>query len=182
MAQQTSKDAHRPLVLFITADPREAFAAEKARAMAASFPIILAERSIKAVELLRNPAEVVRELEETGAEAVIAAAGVLSQLPAVIAAHTLLPVIAVPVRTELMNGLDTLMAAIRTPAACCTPVSAIDGGENAVLLAVEILALKYIALAQALDNYRASMKAHVRQQNEQLEKEMGCRGKGAGIV
>lgn len=176
MSEKVSADIQQPIVLLITADSHEAHVAKKAREMAEALPLTLVERRIPPEQILKSPAAIVQELDTLGAQVWIAAAGVLSQLPAILAAHTPLPVLSVPVRTELMNGMDTLMAAIRTPAAACAPASAIDGGENAVLLAAEILALKYDGLAQALTAYRASMKEHVRQQNEQLKQEMEYRG------
>ncbi len=161
-----------PVIMVITADNAEEFIGVKVADMLNDFPVKVTHRPISLNALISDMANVIKEIEALGIEVLIVSAGVLSQLPALVAAQTALPVIAVPVKTPLLNGLDTLMAAIRTPAAFSAPAVAIDSGENAALLAVQILALKYPALSQQLTVYRQSMRDHVKQQNIKLKEEI----------
>lgn len=162
----------QPFIMVITADNTEAFIVAKVADMLNDFPAVVTHRPITLNALLSDMADVIKEIKVHGVEVLIVSAGVLTQLPALVAAQTALPVIAVPVKTPLLNGLDTLMAAIRTPAAFSAPAVAIDSGENAALLAVQILALKYPALSQQLMVYRQSMRDHVQQQNTKLKEEI----------
>lgn len=104
----------------------------------------------------------VHETEEKGVQVFIAAAGGAAALPGVVAAETTKPVIGVPVESGLM-GMDSLLSIVQMPAG--VPVAAVAvgkaGARNAALLAVEILALSYPYLAQALEDYRKEQREKV---------------------
>jgi 5-(carboxyamino)imidazole ribonucleotide mutase len=101
-----------------------------------------------------------------GLEVIIAGAGGAAHLAGVIAAHTVLPVIGVPV-TSVLNGLDSLLSTVQMPKGIPVATVAIGpaGAANAGLLAVAILAGSRPALRQKLQEYRAELADQVRQQS-----------------
>lgn len=92
-----------------------------------------------------------------GIRVIIAGAGGAAHLPGMLAAKTTLPVIGVPMPTKALDGLDSLLSIIQMPRGIPVATVAIGNGENAALLAVEILALGDAALAGRLDAYRADL-------------------------
>jgi 5-(carboxyamino)imidazole ribonucleotide mutase len=114
----------------------------------------------------RTPNETVKylaEAESRGAEAVIAAAGGAAHLAGVCAAHTLLPVIGVPIESKSLKGLDSLLSTVQMPPGI--PVATVGigtlGSKNAGLLAVRIMALKDKALAAKLEAFREKMRLEI---------------------
>ncbi len=93
-----------------------------------------------------------------GAEAkydvIIAAAGMAAALPGMVAAHTHLPVIGIPIHTKALSGHDALFSIVQMPPGVPVASVAIDGAKNAAILAAEILALKYPELRQKLKNFK----------------------------
>ena len=94
---------------------------------------------------------------ENGFEVIIAAAGKAAHLAGVIAGHTTLPVIGIPVKSSLMDGLDSLLSTVQMPSGIPVATVAVGGGDNAAYLAAQMLALKYPELAQKLDAHRRAM-------------------------
>ena len=88
-------------------------------------------------------AEFAKNAENNGFDVIIAAAGKAAHLPGVIAAYTVLPVIGVPIKSSALDGLDALLSIVQMPAGVPVATVAIDGAENAGLLAVQILGGKY---------------------------------------
>ncbi len=76
-------------------------------------------------------------------EVIIAAAGMAAALPGVVAAHTTLPVIGIPISTKALQGHDALFSIVQMPAGVPVATVAIDGAKNAAILAAQILAVKY---------------------------------------
>lgn len=114
--------------------------------------------------------QTLKGLEERGLRIVIAAAGGAAHLAGVCAAHTLLPVIGVPVDIAPLNGLDSLLSTVQMPGGI--PVATVSigkaGARNAALLAVAILALQNDDLRQRLGKYRADMAASIERQDREL--------------
>ena len=98
---------------------------------------------------------------ERGLEVVIAGAGGAAHLPGMVAAHTILPVIGVPVQSAALNGLDSLLSIVQMPKGVPVATVAIGGAVNAGLLAVAILATSRPALRAKLQAYRDEMAASV---------------------
>lgn len=96
----------------------------------------------------------IRELEQQGGQVLIAAAGGAAHLAGVVAAHTLLPVIGVPLRAWATDGLDALLSTVQMPRGTPVATVAIDGAANAALLAAQIIALQDQALTERLAAYR----------------------------
>ena len=94
---------------------------------------------------------------ENGFEVIIAAAGKAAHLAGVIAGHTTLPVIGIPVKSSLMDGLDSLLSTVQMPSGIPVATVAVGGGDNAAYLATQMLALKYPELAEKLDAHRREM-------------------------
>lgn len=100
--------------------------------------------------------------EENGFGAIIAAAGKAAHLAGAIAANTTLPVIGVPVRSSTLDGLDALLSTVQMPSGIPVATVAIDGAENAAILAAQILAL-------ADPDLSARLKAMRREMTEKVE-------------
>ncbi|MEO8468434.1 MAG: 5-(carboxyamino)imidazole ribonucleotide mutase [Chloroflexota bacterium] len=90
-----------------------------------------------------------------GIQVIIAGAGGAAHLPGMLASKTLLPVIGVPIPTQHLGGLDSLLSIVQMPRGIPVATVAIGNGENAAILAIEILALSDPALADRLVGYRA---------------------------
>lgn len=109
-----------------------------------------------------------REAAGRGLKVIIAGAGGAAHLPGMLAAVTSLPVIGVPVALARLDGLDSLLSIVQMPRGVPVATVAINGAENAGLLAVRVLAASNAALAQRLDEHRASLTAEARAQDEHL--------------
>ncbi|ABY91825.1 5-(carboxyamino)imidazole ribonucleotide mutase [Thermoanaerobacter sp. X514] len=92
---------------------------------------------------------------------IIAGAGKAAHLPGVIASYTLLPVIGLPIKSSTLDGLDSLLSIVQMPKGIPVATVAIDGAENAALLACHILSLKYTYLKKTLADYREKMAEEV---------------------
>lgn len=133
------------------------------------------EVEMRVLSAHRTPIEAVqyaREAEENGIEVLIAAAGKAAHLPGVLAAYTTLPVIGLPVKSSTLDGLDSLLSIVQMPAGVPVATVAINGSENAALLAVQILALRYGHLTDKLKEYRRCMAEQVLEQDQKLQKEV----------
>ena len=105
----------------------------------------------------RNPertAAYAREAAGRGLRVLIAGAGLAAALPGVLAAHTILPIIGVPVATGALNGLDALFSIVQMPPGIPVGTVGIDNARNAAMLAAQILALGDQRLARAIEAYR----------------------------
>jgi len=106
----------------------------------------------------RNPnavAEFAKKAESQGFGVIIAAAGMAAHLPGVIASHTVLPVIGVPIASGALNGFDALLSIVQMPPGVPVATVAVGGSINAAVLAAEILAAKYPALRERLREFKA---------------------------
>ena len=109
---------------------------------------------------------------ENGFEVIIAAAGKAAHLAGVLAAHTTLPVIGIPIKSSTLDGLDALLATVQMPKGIPVATVAIDGADNAAFLAIQMLALADDKLAEKLAEYKVKMTAEVMEKNEKLQKEI----------
>ena len=102
-----------------------------------------------------------KSARENGFGVLICAAGMAAHLAGVIAANTTLPVIGIPCKSAVFDGLDALLATVQMPSGIPVATVAVNGGANAALLAAEILALEDADLAQKLAEKRATDTARV---------------------
>ncbi|HEY8423756.1 MAG TPA: 5-(carboxyamino)imidazole ribonucleotide mutase [Clostridia bacterium] len=96
-----------------------------------------------------------------GFEAIICFAGKAAHLAGMVAAYTTLPVIAVPVLSTAFEGLDSLLSSVQMPAGVPVATVAVNGGENAGILAAQILGIKYPEIANMLVDFKAKLKEKV---------------------
>ncbi len=127
---------------------------------------------INALSAHRTP-EAVEEFARTasrrGIKVIIAAAGMAAALPGVIAANTTLPVIGVPVKGSVLDGVDALYSIVQMPPGIPVATVAINGAMNAAILAVQILALNDPALAESFASYKEGLKRKIVKANEELK-------------
>ena len=123
----------------------------------------------------RTP-DVVRDFassaKERGLEVLIAIAGAAAHLPGVVASFSTLPVIGVPVSGSALKGIDALLSIVQMPSGVPVATMAIDGGKNAVLYALSILALKNETLAKRLLDFRDAQAEEVRKKNRALQEKI----------
>jgi phosphoribosylaminoimidazole carboxylase PurE protein len=103
--------------------------------------------------------EYVMTAKDRGIEVIIAGAGWSAHLAGVIAAHTLLPVIGVPIDSSVLQGMDALLSTVQMPPGIPVATVAIGkgGAKNASILAAQVLSLKYPDIADSLKNYRENL-------------------------
>lgn len=122
-------------------------------------------------------AEFAGKAEAEGIKVIICAAGMAAHLGGVIAAHTILPVIGLPVASEPFNGLDALLATVQMPPGI--PVAAVTtgkaGGKNSALYAIAILALSDPELGAKLRAFRKEQTATVKEADDSLQKQLAAR-------
>ena len=108
---------------------------------------------------------------DNGFGVIIAAAGKAAHLGGVIAAYTTLPVIGLPVKTDMMGGLDSLLSIVQMPSGIPVATVAVDGVKNAALLAIEIMAVTDEGLAEKLEKARQEGKEAVLAADEKLRQQ-----------
>ena len=116
--------------------------------------------------------EWVSSAKERGLKVIIAVAGGAAHLPGVVAAHTTLPVIGVPIETKISGGLDSILSILQMPGGI--PVATMPagraGGINAALFAINILSVTDSQYAKKLDDYRKDMAEKIENKNKDLNK------------
>lgn len=117
-------------------------------------------------------AEFSKSAKENGFGVIIAAAGKAAHLGGVLAAHTVLPVIGIPVKSSTLDGLDALLATVQMPSGIPVATVAIDGAANAALLAIQMLALSDDALSDKLAAYKAQMAEGVAKKDAALQEKL----------
>jgi 5-(carboxyamino)imidazole ribonucleotide mutase len=118
------------------------------------------EADVRVLSAHRNPAEVVDLVSgarEAGYVAFICGAGMAAHLAGVVAAHTTLPVVGVPLSGGALNGVDALYATVQMPRGIPVATVAIDGSMNAALLVIEMLAITDAELATELADHRVEI-------------------------
>lgn len=108
---------------------------------------------------------------EKGFGVIIAAAGKAAHLAGAIAANTTLPVIGIPIKSSTLDGLDALLSTVQMPGGIPVATVAIDGAQNAALLAIQILAVEDKELADKLLKQREENTKKVLEKNASIEKE-----------
>ncbi len=105
-----------------------------------------------------------------GFGAIIAAAGKAAHLAGALAANTTLPVIGIPVKASVLDGMDALLSTVQMPNGIPVATVAIDGAHNAALLAIQILSVSDNELAEKLDAERKASAENVLKANDEIEK------------
>lgn len=110
--------------------------------------------------------------KESGFGVIIAAAGKAAHLAGVLAAYTTLPVIGIPIKSSTLDGLDSLLSMVQMPSGIPVATVAIDGAQNAALLAAQMLALSDETLAGKLEAFKAEMEAGVIEKDKKLNESL----------
>ena len=134
------------------------------------------EVEVRVMSAHRTPddaAEFSKNAKAEGFGVIIAAAGMAAHLGGVLAAHTTIPVIGIPVKASL-NGLDALLATVQMPPGIPVATVGINGADNAAILAVQMLALSDDTLAQKLDKMKSDMVAGVKKKNADLQEKVNA--------
>lgn len=114
-------------------------------------------------------AELAKGARERGIEVIICGAGMAAHLAGVVAAHTTLPVIGVPLASGALNGVDALYSTVMMPPGIPVATVAIDGAKNAAYLSCSILSIKYPEIAKKLEDYREKTRKSLLQKSEKLK-------------
>lgn len=114
-------------------------------------------------------AEFSKNARRNGFGAIIAAAGKAAHLAGALAANTTLPVIGIPVKSSTLDGLDALLSTVQMPSGVPVAAVAIDGADNAALLAAQILSVEDGALAEKLQELKEQMKRGVIDKDKALQ-------------
>ncbi len=133
---------------------------------------------VRVLSAHRTPAEAssyASSAVSRGLKVLVAAAGGAAHLAGVLAAHTVLPVIGIPVQGGALNGLDALLATVQMPSGIPVATVAVGkaGATNAALLAVQILATSDAALASRMRDYKQQLGEKVRKADADLQREIG---------
>ena len=137
-----------------------------------SFGVDVEVRVISAHRTPEEAHEFSATAQSKGIEVIICAAGKAAHLGGVIAATTTLPVIGLPVKTDMMGGLDSLLSIVQMPSGIPVATVGVNGGENAGLLALQILAIKYPEIASKLSEYKAKMREKINADDVALQQEL----------
>lgn len=114
-------------------------------------------------------AEFARSAEGNGFDIIIAAAGKAAHLPGVLAAYTALPVIGIPVKSSPFDGLDALFSIVQMPQGIPVATVAVDGSENAALLAAQMLSIAHPAIREKIKEYKKNLAVKVEEKNLALQ-------------
>ncbi|MBO7540024.1 MAG: 5-(carboxyamino)imidazole ribonucleotide mutase [Bacteroidales bacterium] len=128
---------------------------------------------VNALSAHRTPAEVsefARNAHNRGIEVIIAGAGMAAALPGVIAAETHLPVIGVPIKGSVLEGLDATLAILQMPPGIPVATVAINGAQNAAILAAQIMSNGDAALREKMIAYKQGLKNKIVKANAELAK------------
>lgn len=134
---------------------------QKAEAMLEKFGVEYATRIISAHRTPRQAEEFASNAEANGFGVIIAAAGKAAHLAGVLAATTPLPVIGIPMKSSTLDGLDSLLSVVQMPKGVPVATVAIDGAENAAILAVQMLAAADPQLRQKIKDFKKQQEEDI---------------------
>jgi 5-(carboxyamino)imidazole ribonucleotide mutase len=162
------KKTAKPLVGIIMGSDSDWPTLKAAAEVCAEFEVA---HEVRVVSAHRTPVDMsryARTAHKRGLRVIIAGAGGAAHLPGMVASHTPLPVIGVPIETKALKGLDSLLSIAQMPAGVPVATVAIGNGRNAGLLAVEILATHNLKLQTKLLKFKARMAKESRAKNRNL--------------
>lgn len=155
-------------IAFVMGSDSDLQVVEKGIEIVKSFDI---ETEVRIISAHRTPAmaeQFGREAEENGVGVIVAAAGKAAHLGGVLAAYTTLPVIALPIKSSTLDGLDSLLSMVQMPPGIPVATVAIDGAVNAGLLALQILGVSDAGVKAKLKQYKEDMQAKVLAKDEEV--------------
>ena len=120
----------------------------------------------------KQACEFAMNAKTNGFGVIICAAGKAAHLAGVIAAHTILPVIGIPIKASTLDGMDALLSTVQMPKGIPVATVAIDGADNAGILAAQILAVNDDEISQKLVEMKAAMVEEVLEKDKKLQSEI----------
>lgn len=156
-------------VAFVMGSDSDLPVVEKAINIVKQFGIEIDVRVISAHRTPRAAERFAFEARDEGIEVIIAAAGKAAHLGGVLAALTTIPVIGLPILSSTLDGLDSLLSIVQMPPGIPVATVGINAGENAGLLAVQMLSIKYQELQDALAEYRHRMAETVKEKDAKIQ-------------
>ena len=167
-------DKKNPKVAVVMGSDSDWPVMQKCFDMLKSFDIPFEARISSAHRTPEDTAEFARTAGDRGIEVIIAAAGMAAHLAGTIAAHSILPVIGVPMASGYLQGIDALLSKVQMPPG--VPVATVSigapGAKNAAILAAQILALNDKSLTQKLTQFKTDQAQAVKSKNQKLQTEI----------
>jgi 5-(carboxyamino)imidazole ribonucleotide mutase len=160
-----------PLVGIIMGSDSDWPTLEPAAVTCAEFEVPFEVRVVSAHRTPDDMARYARAAHRRGLRVIVAGAGGAAHLPGMVASHTPLPVIGVPVESKALKGLDSLLSIVQMPGGVPVATVAIGGGRNAGLLAVQILAATDDALRDKVLRFKQRLAAESRAKDRRLQKQ-----------
>jgi 5-(carboxyamino)imidazole ribonucleotide mutase len=157
----SSDKSSNPIVAILMGSTSDAEIMEQAKQILKEFEVPCEMKVLSAHRTPDQTIEYAKTAKERGIKVIIAGAGGAAHLAGIVAAVTTLPVIGIPIKSKSLNGIDSLLSMVQMPAGVPVATVAIDGGSNAGLLALEILALSNLKLSAKLETYRKKMQEKV---------------------
>ena len=133
-----------------------------------SYGVKVDVRCLSAHRAHKGLSDFIKETNENGTEAIIAAAGMAAALPGVVASQTVLPVIGVPLSGSVLDGTDALLSIVQMPPGIPVATVAINGGKNAAYLALQIIGVNHKEVKDKLLAHRVEMEEAAMKTNEEV--------------
>ena len=143
---------------------------QKAEDVLKEFKISYETRVLSAHRTPKQTIQFISSAEKRGTKVFIAGAGGAAHLAGVVAAHTVKPVIGVPIMSKSLNGLDSLLSIVQMPPGVPVATVAIDGAKNAALLAIQILGTENSETTKKLSAYKKKMEREVLKKDKLLKR------------
>ncbi len=142
---------------------------QKTEEVLKEFKISYVTRVLSAHRTPKQTIQFISSSEKKGVKVFIAGAGGAAHLAGVVAAHTVKPVIGVPIMSKTMNGLDSLLSTVQMPPGVPVATVAIDGSKNAALLAIQILAVTDKGISKRFSIYKKRLEKEVLKKDKLLK-------------
>lgn len=165
----------KPLVGILMGSDSDLPVMRKAAAVFEEMGVIYELDICSAHRLPDKTAEYARTSRERGLEVLICGAGMAAHLAGVVASHTTLPVIGIPLASGALNGADALYSTVQMPPGIPVATVAVDGAKNAAFLACSILSIKYPKIAERLETFRQETREGLLSKSAALQQQLGVR-------
>ena len=159
----------KPLVGILMGSESDLPAMEKAAEVLKEMGIPYEMDICSAHRLPEKTANYAKAARKRGVQVLIAGAGMAAHLAGVLASHTTLPVIGVPLKSEALNGVDALYSTVQMPPGIPVATVGIDGAKNAAYLASEILSIKDPEIARKLEDFRKGMRKSLEEKSNAIK-------------
>jgi len=160
----------KPLVGILMGSESDLQVMEKAGEVLREMGILYEMEIRSAHRLPEKTAHYAKTARRRGIQVLIAGAGMAAHLAGVLASHTTLPVIGIPLKSGALNGADALYSTVQMPPGVPVATVGIDGAKNAAYLACEILSIKYPEITRKLERFRSRMRRSLEKRSKAIKK------------